>query len=77
MITMKIIFEQWFELQVAESLIVHVLSSSHNVSALSFEMKGKQPKNGIFVSSRILYPIRTVYTMRICMWTSSKANSGL
>ena len=39
--TMKIIFEQRSELQVAKCLIVHVLSSSYNVSSLELLNKKK------------------------------------
>ena len=38
--TMKRIFEQWSELQVAKCLIVHALSSSYNVSSLELGKKG-------------------------------------
>ena len=38
-ITMKRIFEQRSELQVADCLIVHVLSSSYNVSRLELRNK--------------------------------------
>ena len=41
MITMKKIFEQRSELQVAKCLIVRVLSSSYNVSSLELRKKGK------------------------------------
>ena len=49
---MKRIFDQWAELQIAKCLIVHVLSSSYNVSG--FEIKGKQRSNGAFVSPTML-----------------------
>ena len=39
--TMKRIFEQWSKLQVAKCLIVHVLSSSYNVSRLKLRNKRK------------------------------------
>ena len=39
--TMKRIFEQWSELQVTKCLIVHVLSSSYNVSRLELRNKRK------------------------------------
>ena len=39
--TMKRIFEQRSELQVAKCLLVHVLSSSYNVSSLELRNKGK------------------------------------
>ena len=74
--TMKKIFEQRSELQVAKCLIVHVLSSNYNVF-LSFEIKVKQRSKGAFVSPFILYPIMSVYIMRECMRTMSKANSVL
>ena len=44
---------------------------------LSFEMKGKQRSNGGFVSPTILYPIKSVYIMRECMWTMSLTISSL
>ena len=42
--TMKRFFEQWSEFQVAKSLVVHVPSSSYNVSSLEpwIEWKKKQ-----------------------------------
>ena len=69
--TMKTIFEQRSELHVAKCLIVHVLSSSYNVSRLELRKKGKQRSNGAFVSPTILYSIRSVYIMRECMRTMS------
>ena len=39
--TMKRIFEQWSELQVAKCLIVRVLSSSYNVSRLELRNEKK------------------------------------
>ena len=46
--TMKRIFEQRFDLQVAKCLIVHVLSSSYNVSRLEFRNKRKATQQGSF-----------------------------
>ena len=65
--TMKRIFEQRSELQVAKCLIVHVLSNSYNVSRLELPKKRKQRRNGAFVSPTIFYSISTVYIMRECM----------
>ena len=47
-ITMKRIFEQRSEFQVAKSLIVHVLSSSYNVSSLELRHKRKATQQGSF-----------------------------
>ena len=69
--TMKRIFEQWSEMQVAKCLIVRVLSSSYNVSRLELRKKGKQRSNRAFVSPTILYAIRSVYILRECMRTMS------
>ena len=69
--TMKRVFEQRSELQVAKCLIVHVFSSSFNVSSLELGNKGKQRSNGAFVSPPKLYSIRSVYIMRKCMRTMS------
>ena len=44
--TMERIFEQRFELQVAENLIVLVLSSSYNVSSIDFRNKKKTMQQG-------------------------------
>ena len=46
--TMKRIFEQRSELQVAKCLIVHVLSSSYNVSILEFRNKKKAAQQWSF-----------------------------
>ena len=46
--TMKKIFEQWSELQVAKCLIVHVLSSSYNVSRLKLRNKRKAKQQWSF-----------------------------
>ena len=73
----KRISEQWSELQVAKCLIVHVLSSSYNVSRLELRKKGKQRGNGALVSTTILYSIRSVYIVTECMRTMSQANFGL
>ena len=69
--TMKKNFEQRSELQVAKCLIVHVLSSSYNVSRHEFEIKGKQRSNGALVSPTILYSVSWVYIMREWMRTMS------
>ena len=65
--TMERSFEQRSELQVAKWLIVHVLSSSYNVSRLELRKKRKRRSNGAFVSPTILYSIRSVHIMRECM----------
>ena len=52
--TMKKIFEQRSELQVAECLIVHVLSSSYNVSSLELRNKRKATQQCSF---RVAYDI--------------------
>ena len=44
--TMKRIFEQRSELQVAKCLLVHVLSSSYSVSRLEFPNKRKSAQQG-------------------------------
>ena len=69
--TVKRILEQRSELQVAKSLIIHVLSSSYNVSRLELRNKKKQRSTGACVSPTILYSIRSVYIMRECMRTMS------
>ena len=69
--TMKITLEQLSELQVAECLTVHVLSSSHIVSRLELRKKGKQRSIGVFVSPTILYSMKSVYMMRECIRTMS------
>ena len=70
--TMKRIFEQLSELQVAKCLIVLVLSTSYNVSRLELRNKRKATRQyGAFVSPTILYSIRFVYIMRECMRTMS------
>ena len=69
--TMKTIFEQRSELQVAKCLIVHVLSSIYNVSCLELRKKGRQCSSGALVSPTISYSIRSVYILRECMRTMS------
>ena len=64
--TMKRFFEQRSELQVAKCPIVHVLSSSQNVSSLELQMRGRQRSNGVFVSPTILYSIRSAYMLSVC-----------
>ena len=67
--TMKRIFEQRSEMQVAKCLIVLVLYSSYIASRL--ELRKKQRSNGVFVSQTIMYSIRSVYIMKECMRTMS------
>ena len=69
--TMKNIFEQRSELQVAKCLIVHVLSSSYDFSSLELRKKRRQRSNGAFVSPTILCLIKSVYIMKECMRTMS------
>ena len=69
--TMKRVFEQRSELQVAKFLIVHVLSSSYNVSSHELRNKRQQRSNVVFVSPTIFYSIRLVYITRECMRTMS------
>ena len=64
--TMKKVFGQRSELQVAKCLIIHVLSSS-----FEFRNQKKQRSNGTVVSPTILHSIRSVYIMRECMRTIS------
>ena len=75
--TMKRFFEQWFELQVAKYLKVHLLISSYNVSSFEFRNEKRQRSNGAFVSPTICFSIKSVYIMRECMRTMSYADSGL
>ena len=69
--TMKRNFEHRSELQVAKPLIVHVLSSSYDVSRLELQREGKRRSNGVFVSPRMLDSIRSVYILRECLRTMS------
>ena len=75
--TMKRLFEQRSELQVAECLIVHVLSSSYNVSCPELRNKGKATQQWSFRVANDFVLNQVVYTMRECMRTKSEANSGL
>ena len=78
--TMKRIFEQRSELQVAKCLIVHVLFSSYNVSRLELRNKRKATEQWSFcVANDILLNQVGVYlyVKRECMRTMSKENCGL
>ena len=78
--TMKRIFEQRSELQVAKCLIVHVLFSSYNVSRLELRKKRKATEQWSFcVANDILLNQVGVYlyVKRECMRTMSKENCGL
>ena len=75
--TMKGIFKQRSELQVAKCLIVHVLSSSFNVSSLELRNKKKATQQwSVRVANDILLN-QSVYIMRECMRTMSYTNTGL
>ena len=64
--TMKRIFEQWSELQVAKCLIVHVLSSSYNVSRLKLRNKRKSTQQWCFcVANDIVLNQVGVYHERV------------
>ena len=64
--TMKRIFEQWSELQVAKCLIVHVLSSSYNVSRLKLRNKRKATQQWSFcVANDIVLNQVGVYHERV------------
>ena len=64
--TMKKIFEQWSDLQVAKCLIVHVLSSSYNVSSLEFRNKTKATQQwSLCVANDILFSQVGVYHERV------------
>ena len=64
--TMKRIFEQRSELQVAKYLIVHVLSSSYNVSRFEFRNKKKATQQWSFcVSNDIVLNQVGVYQERV------------
>ena len=52
--TMKRIFEQWSDLQVAKCLIVHVLSSSFNVSSLELRYKRKATQQWSFRVTNVI-----------------------
>ena len=65
-ITMKRIFEHWSELQVAKCLIVHVLSSSCNVSRLELGNKKKATQHWILrVAKDIVLNQVSVYHERL------------
>ena len=57
------IFELWSEMQVAKSLIVHLLSSSYNVSSfeLQNEWKAKQEKTFRAANDIVLNPVRVYH----------------
>ena len=74
--TMKRIFYQWSELQIAKCLIVHVLSSSHNVCRLELRNKRKATQQWSFCVANDTV-LNQVYIMRECMRAMSPANSGL
>ena len=64
---MKRIFEQRSDLQVAKCLIVHVLSSSYNVSSLELRNKWKTTQQWNFrVANDILLNQVPVYHDRVC-----------
>ena len=64
--TMERIFEQWSELQVAKFLIVHVLSSSYNVSSLELRNKRKAMQQWCFrVAKDIVINQVRVYHERV------------
>ena len=64
--TMKKIFEQRSKLQVAKCLIVHVLSSSYNVSRLEFRNKKKAMQQGsLCVANDIVLNQVGVYHERV------------
>ena len=63
---MKRVFEKWSVLQVAKSLIVHVLSSSYNVSSLELRNKRKATQQWSFrVANDILLNQVGVYHERV------------
>ena len=65
--TMKRIFEQLSELQVAKCLIVHVLSSSYNVSRLELRNKRKATQHrNLCVANDIVLNQVGVYHERVC-----------
>ena len=64
--TLKRIFEQRSELQVAKCLIVHVLPSSYNVSRLQFRKKRKATQQWSFcVTNDIVLNQVSVYDKRV------------
>ena len=65
--SMRRIFEQRSELQVAKSLIVHVLSSSYNVSSLEPRNKRKTTQQwNLRVANDIVVNQVRVYHERVC-----------
>ena len=65
--TMKRIFEQRSELQVANCLIVHVLSSSYNVSGLELRNERKATQQwSLCVANDIVLNQVCVYHERVC-----------
>ena len=64
--TMKRIFEQWSGLQVAKCLIVHVLSSSYNVSRLELRNKRDATQQwNLCVNNDIVFNQIGVYHERV------------
>ena len=64
--TMKRIFEQWFELQVAKFLIDHVLSNNYNVSRFELRNKRKATQQWSFcVTNDIVLNQVCVYHERV------------
>ena len=64
--TMKRIFEQRSELQVAKCLIVHVLSSGYNVCRLEFRSKRKATQQWSFCVANVIVPNQVgVYHERV------------
>ena len=65
--TMRRIFEQRSELQVAKGLMVHVLSSSYNVSSLELQNERKATQQWSFrVANGIVLNQVGVYHERVC-----------
>ena len=66
--TMERFFEQRFELQVAKCLIVHVVSSSYNVSGLELRKKRKatQQRSLCVANDNVLNQV-CVYHERVCV----------
>ena len=66
MITMKIFFDQRSELQVAGCLIVHVLSSSYNVSSLELRSRKKATQQwNLRVAYDVVFNQEPVYHERV------------